>query len=106
MYTFWKANAKAPYKYVGTYLLDVNASKPRRHIYRRLYSEIDLSPWYDQINFGYLQDNSQGSAGYKKFYFKGSQAKQKQCVDVFRQDISNYKVDEDRYLSSLRLVQE
>lgn len=106
LYTFWKADAKAPYKYVGTYMMDLNASKPRRQIFRRLDTEIDLSPWYDQINFGYLQDNSQGKAVYKKIYIKGNYTKQKKDVDAFLQKIDSYKVEEERYLSALRQVQE
>ena len=105
-YTFWKADAKAPYKYVGTYLVDENASKPHHQIFRRIDTEIDLSPWYDRINFGYLQDNGQGRAVYKKIYIKGNYVKQKKYVDEFLQQIYAYKAKEERYLTSLREVQE
>ena len=105
-YTFWKADDIAPYKYVGTYMVDVNASRPRHQIFRRLDTEIDLTPWYNQTNFDYIQNNGQGRAVYKKIYIKGNYAKQKKYVDVFEQNIDDYKVREERYLSSIRLVQE
>lgn len=106
LYTFWKADTKAPYKYVGTYMVDVNASKPRHQVFRRLDTEIDLSPWYDQINFAYLQNNDQGKAVFKKIYIDRNYAKQKKHVDAFLQQINDYREREIQYLSTLRYVQE
>lgn len=105
VYTFWKADVKSPYKYVGTYMVDVNASQPRHQIFRRLDTEIDLSPWYDQINFGYLQDNGQGRAVYKKIYIDGNYAKQKKYVAAFLQHFDEYKAKEEQYIFSLQQVQ-
>lgn len=105
VYTFWKADVKSPYKYVGTYMVDVNASQPRHQVFRRMDTEIDLSPWYDQINFGYLQDNGQGRAVYKKIYIDGNYAKQKKYVAAFLQHFDEYKVKEERYIYSLQQVQ-
>ena len=105
VYTFWKADVKSPYKYVGTYMVDVNASQPRHQVFRRMDTEIDLSPWYDQINFGYLQDNGQGRAVYKKIYIDGNYAKQKKYVAAFLQHFDEYKAKEERYIYSLQQVQ-
>ena len=106
LYTFWKSDAKSPYKYVGTYMMDVNASVPRHQIYRRLDTEIDLSPWYDQINFTYLQDNEQGCAVFKKIYINENYSKQRKLIDSFAQSIDNFKTRETQYLSSIRQMQE
>lgn len=34
-----------PYKYVGTFVIDYQATKPNDIIYRRITTEVDLSPW-------------------------------------------------------------
>lgn len=104
LYTFWKADTKAPYKYAGTFMVDINASVPRRHVYRRLDTEIDLKPWYDQINFEYLRGNVQGREVFKKIYIDGNYVKQKKLVDTFLKNIDVYKSKQERYLSALRLV--
>ena len=106
LYTFWKADAKSPYKYVGTFMVDVNASKPRHQVFRRLDTEIDLSPWHNQINFAYLQDNNQGKSVFKKIYIDGNYTKQKKYIDTFLQHIDGYKVKEKRYLSTIQQVQQ
>lgn len=36
---------KEPYRYIGTFLLDLETTKPNDLIYRRIATEVDLSPW-------------------------------------------------------------
>lgn len=36
---------KEPYRYVGTFLLDLEITKPNDLIYRRIATEVDLTPW-------------------------------------------------------------
>ena len=97
-YTFWKVK-KEPYRYIGTYLFDVNASIPRYQVFRRIDTEIDLTPWYEQQNFSYLQDNNQGKAVYKNIYINGSYTKQRKLVDSFWQEVSVAKTLEKKYVS-------
>ena len=34
-----------PYKYIGTFIRDVDASKPSDHIFHRIETSVDLTPW-------------------------------------------------------------
>lgn len=44
MVTFGKF-PKEPYRYIGTFLLDLEITKPNELVYRRIASEVDLTPW-------------------------------------------------------------
>lgn len=43
-FTFAKFH-REPYRYVGSFVIDPDASTPMERIYRRIATEIDLKPW-------------------------------------------------------------
>ena len=96
-YTFFKREGE-PYKYVGTFLLDVNSSTPRYRVCRRISTEIDLHPWYNQVNLSYLQDNAKSSKTYKKIYIEGYYPKQKKYEDAFLKNCVKEEENEKYFL--------
>ena len=48
--TFAKFPGK-PYKYIGTFIRDLQASKPQEVIFRRIAVELDLTPWKTEIDY-------------------------------------------------------
>lgn len=97
-YTFLKKGDE-PYKYVGTFLLDVNSSTPKYRICRRISTEIDLQPWYDHMNFSYLDDYSKSFKNYKKVYIDGYYPKQKKYEESFLSNKEVIEEKENRYLN-------
>ncbi len=104
MYTFWKV-MKEPYRFVGTYLRDVNASIFRHQVFRRISTEIDLTPWYEQQNFGYLQNCIQENAVFKNIYIGGSYKKQKKLIEGFLENHAVVKALEKKYESTSLHIQ-
>ena len=102
-YTFFKREGE-PYKYVGTFLLDVNSSTRKYRVCRRISTEIDLQPWYDQVNLSYLQGNEKSSKTYKKIYIEGYYPKQKKLEEAFLKDKDTIVEKERHYLDECNKI--
>ena len=69
-YVFMKSDKyDGCYKYIGTFLSDINASTGDKRIFRLLNDEIDLSIWFNSINSGYYE--VEGHPAYKELYLGG-----------------------------------
>ncbi|SEG36374.1 HNH endonuclease [Eubacterium ruminantium] len=72
------------YKYVGTYLYDYNSSLPRHRVYRRIGTEIDLTPWYSgNGDFEYYDFVKEGVPAFKHIYLNNNYAFHKKTIKEF-----------------------
>ena len=87
-YSFMKSQ-NGDYKYVGTFLIDLNASSPRFLVYRRLRTSIELSFWKNPHAYDYLDDHKKDntrneSALFKDFWLRKNYKEHSGVVNEFR----------------------
>jgi len=95
-HTFMKMGER-DFRYVGTYLRDLNCSTARFVIFRRIKESIDLSIWADGRDMDYFDTAEIGKDVFKDFYIEKSFKKQKSYIDAFLQDDSNNKALEAKF---------
>ena len=109
---FWCADHREKtvekYKYVGTYLADVNSSEPRNVVFRRIQTLIDLSQWYSHDgDFEWRDPETNGLEVYKKYYIKGYR-KQKELLESFKDellpDVERYEQEYIKIISQVLTI--
>ncbi|WP_022778300.1 hypothetical protein [Butyrivibrio sp. AE3009] len=81
-FTFLKSDRyDGYYKYVGTFMTDLNASTGDRRVLRKLRGDIDLSIWCDGINSGYYE--VEGNPALEHYYLFGDFKKHKKTIESY-----------------------
>ena len=81
-HTFMKSsNYDNYYKYVGTFMVDLNASTGDCHIFRRLKDNADLSIWYEGHNEGYYEID--GNPAFSEMYLGGDFQKHLKYIKAY-----------------------
>lgn len=94
-YAFFKFDG-GNYKYVGTFLIDRNASVPRRQIFRRIRKQIDLSMWRDNINPSYVLGGDRGNPVFRDVYIGKSFKKHQEAINNFEKKKSEWETIEKK----------
>lgn len=93
-HTFMKMGER-DFRYVGTYLRDLNCSTARFVIFRRIKESIDLSIWAGGRDMDYFDTAEIGKDVFKDFYIEKNFKKQQAYIKTFLEYDANNKQRED-----------
>ena len=95
------------FKYVGTFVKDMNASAPRSQLLRRVSDHIDLSVWYKGHDESYTDFSETGIACLKQFYIENNLNKHKEKLKEFEESgicaSASWEEKQRAYLSQINM---